>query len=200
MTRFSVIIEEFTVNENDLLTHQKFLIVLTSVETLWKHAKPDWAEARRTGFNVYIFYWIKRTIARSEPKSYAICKSSNMSRDILPPRLAVGAGPEARAPSTGPDVCWPSLSQLKSLDSLFGRKSEDKREPKARRLAGPCGVKMQTDWRDWRSQRLRRCKRLAVIRFMLTNLPFSCWFAFLALAVWTEHIWPSVSSKQPPGL
>lgn len=41
MTCFSVIIEEFTINENDLLTHEKFLIVLTSVETLWKHAKPD---------------------------------------------------------------------------------------------------------------------------------------------------------------
>lgn len=38
MTRFSVIIEEFTVNENDLLTHEKFLIILTSVKTLWKHA------------------------------------------------------------------------------------------------------------------------------------------------------------------
>lgn len=41
MTRFSVIIEEFTVNENDLLTHEKFLIILTSVETPLETREPD---------------------------------------------------------------------------------------------------------------------------------------------------------------
>lgn len=41
MTRFPVIIEEFTINDNDLLTHEKFLIILTSVETPLETREPD---------------------------------------------------------------------------------------------------------------------------------------------------------------
>lgn len=98
-----------------------------------------------------------------------------------------------------PDVCWLSMSHPSP--------SEDRRTHTVQRLAGRVGVKTQTVTASvsGEADAVWRCRdALSVASHEQTCLSA---VGFLASAVWPvfvwtrlEHIWPSMSSKQPPGL